>query len=134
MSKIPIKLKTMPVARVEIINLIDVLITLIAFFMLTAVFANNQRQIPIKLPSATHSEVLNPSEKIHLEMTKEQTLFFEGNSIRRNDLRELLKNYSGETVVIIKADKECKYQWIIEIMDELKKTGLKKISFEVTQK
>ena len=50
MQKKPLDLSKLPGPKVEIINLIDVLITLVAFFLLTTVFADQLDQLQVNLP------------------------------------------------------------------------------------
>jgi biopolymer transport protein ExbD len=122
----------MPVPKVEIINLIDVLITLIAFFMFTTVFANKQQQIRIQLPKAAHSESNRTAEKLEISLTKENRIFIEGRRLQREELLDFLqKKRSGDRLVAIIADRSCKYEWIIDLLDMVKSCGLTRIALNV---
>ena len=102
----PIKLPPLPPAKLEIINLIDVLITLIAFFMLTAVFAKKNHRLSVNLPSAP---------RLLLD----------------NELFHRLKECNHDTIIVIKADRDCRYGRIVQLLDIVKSRHLTKIALEV---
>jgi biopolymer transport protein ExbD len=132
MSRHPIQLKPLPQAKVEIINLIDVLITLIAFFLLTTVFAKDRHQLGIELPRAQQSQTVKPAlPKIIIELDKANQWFYQGRPVTEAELLTVLKAQPTETVVLIQADRSCRYERIIRLMDLLKQTELSRVGFEV---
>lgn len=132
MKKHPIKLDRLPPAKVEIINLIDVLITLVAFFMLTTVFAKSQSEMAIELPQvrqAQAGETVNA--KVVIEVDRQNRIWFEGQSILEDELAPKLQRQAAGTVVVIRADQACRYEAVIRILDLVKNSRLNKVSFEV---
>ena len=131
-----IKPPPMPTPKVEIINLIDVLITLIAFFMFTTVFANKQQQIKVQLPSASQGETnRRAEEKLEISLTKENRIFIEGRQLQRAELLQFLqRKRSRDKLVAIMADRSCKYEWIIDLLDTVKSCGLTRVSLNVQLK
>ena len=75
--KQPVNMK-FPSPRVEIINLIDVLITLVAFFLLTMVLPENRGQLEIELPRAEQAPPAANTEEVVLELTARHELFLNG--------------------------------------------------------
>jgi biopolymer transport protein ExbD len=136
MSK-PIKLPPLPPAKLEIINLIDVLITLIAFFMLTAVFAEKSHRLNIQLPAAPHSgspaAQTKAAAKVEIGIDKQNQVYYEGRPIKEAELLGCLRNQNRETVVVIRADKECRYEWVVGLLDDVKRCRLSKIALEVRE-
>ena len=131
----PIKLPPLPPARLEIINLIDVLITLIAFFMLTAVFAKESHRLNIKLPVAPHSaSAAMPKQeaaKIEIGVDKENRIFYEGNPVHEDELLKRLRTQNRESVVVIRADRDCSYGRVVKVLDVVKNCRLSKVALEV---
>jgi biopolymer transport protein ExbD len=132
----PIKLPPLPSAKLEIINLIDVLITLIAFFMLTSVFAEKSHRMNIQLPAARHSgsaAAQKEAAKIEIGIDKENRIFYEGHAIREEELPARLRIQNRETVVVIRADRNCRYGRVVKLLDVVKSCRLSKIALEVKQ-
>jgi biopolymer transport protein ExbD len=133
----PIKLPSLPPAKLEIINLIDVLITLIAFFMLTAVFAEKSHHLNIQLPKAPHSAssaVQNKAvTKIEIGIDKEDRIYYEGQLIKEAELLGCLQTQNRNTVVVIRADKDCRYGKVVGVLDYVKHCRLSKIALEVRE-
>lgn len=133
----PIKLPPLPPARLEIINLIDVLITLIAFFMLTAVFAEKSHRLNIKLPVAPLSSSTTVPEReaarIEIGIDKENRVFYEGNQIDDDELLKRLRFQNRESVVVIRADRDCRYGRVVKVLDVVKGCRLSKVALEVRQ-
>jgi biopolymer transport protein ExbD len=127
-----IKPPSLPAPKMEIINLIDVLITLIAFFMFTTVFANKQQQLQIQLPEAAHAEPGRTTEKLVIGLTKEDRIFIDGRQLSREELLRFLQRKSNrDRQVAILADGSCKYEWLIKLLDTVKSSGLTRVSLNV---
>jgi biopolymer transport protein ExbD len=127
----PIKLPPLPPPRVDVINLIDVLITLIAFFMLTSVFGQRRHQLDINLPAARQRHTITASRQVVIELNKQNQIFYEGRITGTDQLEAWLSQKPPETGVIIRADRDCRYEWIIHLLDLVKNCKLSKVAFEV---
>lgn len=134
MKKPVIKLEELPQAKVEIINLIDVLITLIAFFMLTTVFAGQQHSLKVNLPEVQHAPLDETAvRKLVIELNRENQIKIHHQPVSLNQLAAFLKGQPDDTVVVIRADKDCRYDTVMQVVDRVKESKLKKLSFEVSQ-
>lgn len=132
--KPPLKPEPLPPPKIEIINLIDVLITLIAFFMFTTVFAAKQGQLEIELPAASRSvSVVQAGVGIEIGLTKENRIIIAGKVVQPEKLSEYLRENcrSGE-LVVVKADRECKYEWVISLLDRIKSSGITRVGLRFT--
>jgi biopolymer transport protein ExbD len=134
MHKTPIHLNPLPEPRLEILNLIDILITLVAFFMLTSTFVVEQahQSIGINLPQVSHHVTPNNVEsKMTLELQKDHQLFYRGRRITLGQLKKFFQGQTSETVLIISADKDCRYSWVVELLDLAAGCKLNKVALEV---
>jgi biopolymer transport protein ExbD len=126
---------SLPAPKVEIINLIDVLITLIAFFMFTTVFANKQGQIRLDLPSASQSQSVKGTLGMEISLTKANKIFVGDKQLGLDELGEYLKtNCRTDDLITIKADRECKYEWVISLLEKVKNSGISKVGLRVRPK
>ncbi len=134
-KRAPLELKPMPPPRLEIINLIDVLITLIAFFMMTSSFVETQRQLGVNLPQARRSEaVATEVSRLRLEVAADERVYWNGQPLPRAELNAMLRAQRPETQVTIEADRECRYQAVVDILDLARTHGLQKIALAVRAK
>lgn len=127
----PIQLKPLPPAKVEIINLIDVLITLIAFFMLTTVFADNQNRLRVDLPHSKHVSSEREQSRLTLEIRSDESIWVNGNPVASDQLEETLRQTAPGTVVAIRGDRNVSYQMMVHLLDLLNENHLSRVCFEV---
>ncbi len=129
----PISLQPLPPARVEIINLIDVMITLIAFFLLTTVFAQEQSRLKIMLPHSQQAGSATVHSQLVLEIDSESRIYANGAITSPEGLKSLLQQTPPETVVALRGDQAVTYQTLIDLLDLLKQYHFTKLSFEVNK-
>jgi biopolymer transport protein ExbD len=136
MNKAPIQLKPLPEPRLEILNLIDILITLVAFFMLTSTFVVEQshQNIGVNLPQARQAGKSDQAPaKLIVELDKNHQLFFKGQPVKRSALKELFQGQSPDEVLTVRADKDCRYSWVVEVLDLAAGCKLNKVALEVSK-
>jgi len=126
-----IELKPLPPPRLEILNFIDILITLIAFFMMTSIFVENNRQFGVNLPQVRQGDPASAvSSRLVLEIGRNGRIYWNGRPVNRGGLRTLLGSQPGETVVVVKADRDCRYQLVVDLLDLARSAGLSRIALE----
>lgn len=121
----------LPPPRIEIINLIDVLITLVAFFLLTMVLPENRSQLEIELPRAEHTLSAANVEEVILELTDRHELFLNGLPVDWEELAGRLSAFSPDTVLVIRADEACRYQKIIDLLDLCSRSNMCRVALAV---
>ncbi len=133
MKKKPPVIKKFPPPRIEIINLIDVLITLVAFFLLTMVLPENRGQLEIELPRAEEALPAAGVKEVVLELTDKHELFLNGQPVKWEELAALLADYPQDTPLVIRADRSCRYQEIINLLDLCVRNGLHRVALAVKE-
>ena len=135
MTKKPLELPKLPAPKVEIINLIDVLITLVAFFLLTTVFAEQQDHLRVNLPQVEAAATNHPSATgILIEMDTSHNLYLNKQAVPlpREELRAFLqKTIRPDLTVTIQADKDCSYEEVIRLLDLVQQCGIHRAALEV---
>lgn len=119
---------------IPITNLVDVLFLLIVFFMVSTVLSFD-RGIGVKLPETqTAGRISNKG--VNVLVSREGTVFVDGTQVSLDRLGEVVKEKrktSGGNV-ILKSDKETKYQAIVDVMDHLLEVGISDLSLPVVEK
>ncbi len=102
-------------------SMLDVIFLLLCFFVTVSVFSQWESEISIKLPASKTSEQPErlPGEII-VNLTKEGIVKVNGNVLPLPELKSRLakvaKFYPGQPV-IIRADKDTRYESLVEVMD-----------------
>lgn len=110
----------------DLTPMIDVVFLLIIFFMVTTTF-NNFGTIDVNLPNADIKNV-NENRSIEIIIDSDNKYFISENGkivpINFNDLENYLKNVKE---VSISADKNLKYQTIMDLITEIKKNNIENL-------
>lgn len=113
--------------------LIDVVFQLLIFFMLVTTFSQYTK-FDMNLPKSSVEQINNLEEGVELIIDKDGKFFFKnGDSsveIPKEKFEPMLKelmNGRQEQTLIVSADKDLKYQIVIETMGKLKNIGIEKI-------
>lgn len=117
----------------DLTPLIDVVFQLLIFFMLVTTFSQYTK-FDMNLPQSNVETMDKPEVEVDLIIDKEAKLFLkigdESIEIPRDQLVEKLKEFMEgrkEQVLVISADKDLKYEIVIETMGQVKNAGIEKI-------
>ncbi len=113
---------------INIASLVDVLFLLLIFFMVTSAFVE-QPNIKLELPSTKHSEV-SKIENTVLTIARDGQLFLQDRPVDKKKLVKELRRVildTGEETLVLKADKEVSYGVVVDIMDDARGAGFKKV-------
>ncbi len=119
---------------IPITNLVDVLFLLIVFFMLSTVLSFD-RGIGVKLPETqTAGRISNKG--VSVLVSRDGSVFVDGTPVPLERLGEVVreKRKTSGSNVILKSDKETKYQSIADAMDRLLEVGVDDLSLPVVER
>ena len=119
--------KTKKRVSINITSLIDVLFLLLIFFMVSSTFLE-QPGMKLDLPKTSTHEITR-QKSFTLFITKEEALYLNEEPISLKSLPDHLKKISSETEegIILKADEKTRYGFVVEVMDLVKQSGIKKL-------
>ena len=119
-----------PMAEINMIPLIDVMLVLLVIFIITAPLLTHA--VKIDLPKATSEPNLTRPDHISLSIDASSHLFWNGEAVDRPALRERLAAVSKlepQPELHIRADHTTQYQAIAEVMADAAKAGVVRIGF-----
>ena len=126
-----------PMCQINVVPYIDVMLVLLVIFMITAPLMNPGQ---IDLPSVGKS-LAPPIAPLVVVIKKDATLALRDLSksdqeqeVSRAELVELLKQKQAQTAeqsVVISADKNVRYEEVINVMDVLQQQQIKKVGLLV---
>ncbi|HPP95168.1 MAG TPA: biopolymer transporter ExbD [Spirochaetota bacterium] len=106
--------------------LIDVVFQLLLFFALTSYFVTNPG-IEVSLPESEAVGDID-QDNVILYITRDNQIFCHGIVVGINELEDFLKSSnSPKKTVILKADKTVQLEFIVMVMDRVKKSGIKEL-------
>ena len=114
-------------------SMLDVIFLLLCFFVTVSVFSQWESEISIKLPSASTAEEPDrlPGEII-VNLDKDGKVMVNGTALSLNDLRGRLAKvakFYPDQAVIIRADREARYEHLVEIIDTCREASVWNFSF-----
>jgi biopolymer transport protein ExbD len=122
--------------RVDITPLIDVVLLLVVFFMLTTTFIGAPA-IKVDLPTSSAKEISKEQKEVKITITKDGKIYVDratggsGDPISLKELGKLLNKTAREnrdTMVIVRADENTTHGNVVTVMDLAKKSGLNKLA------
>ena len=120
-------------ARIEIIPMIDVVFFLLVFFMMASLAMTVYRGLPVNLPEASSGQ-RNAAETASITLSRDGGSFLNSEPVTVATLggriRPLLAK-NRELAVIINADREVTHARVVDVLDELRQTGVGKIAIAV---
>ena len=114
--------------NINITSLIDVLFLLLIFFLVSSTFVE-QPGMKIDLPKASKRESFR-AKGYTLFISKDGSMFLNDEKIEMKDLKARLtaiKKDLGDKGLILKADEKTSYGIVIEVMDIVKQSDIKKL-------
>lgn len=116
-------------AVVNVTSIVDVVLMLIIFFILTSSFAI-QTGLRVRVPEVTSSDNV-PQQQLYVLLTEKGYIFFDRKKVEREELVELIKKAVEESKIntlIVRADKNVAYGFVVEVMDIAKRAGIKNLA------
>ncbi len=116
-------------STLDMTPLVDVVFLLIVFFMLSTTFIVLPG-IQIDLPKASEETIKLEKEKIFISIDNNGSIFFGGTAVNADHVLDRLKQVASEdpeTVVIVKGDKRCVYEPIVNVFNAVHQAGLHRI-------
>jgi len=120
-----------PMAEINIIPLVDVVLVLLIIFMATTAFIK-ESGLNMKLPAAVTTEVTpEESKDINIALTRDNKIYLDGQPSTEDAVQSAmiaLARKNSEARVIIKGDENIEYKRVVRVMDMAKQAGLPKVS------
>ncbi|WP_281951279.1 TonB system transport protein ExbD [Nitrosophilus kaiyonis] len=111
---------------INVIPFIDIMLVLLVIVLTTATFIA-KGSIPLDLPKGESSKSL-PIKKIEISITKDGKIFYNNKEVSLEKLKNLLKNVNKKDNILIRTDKNSKFEYFVSVIDILKAKGIDNIS------
>ena len=116
--------------EMNLIPLIDIMLVLMIIFLVTATVANPS--IPLTLPQTSAEIVDLPPEQIQVSINANGDVAWDDQIISLDELQTRFNNASQQAqqpTVVLRADKESRYDTVAQVMSRASEAGLSDIAF-----
>ena len=124
------KSSSQPMAEINMVPLIDVVLVLLVIFIVTAPLLTNV--VKLDLPRATAKTDLQKPEKIEFAIDAQGGLFWNGERLTREDAIARFTEAGQQRPqpeVYLRADQTVPYRYVAQTLADASKGGLSKVAF-----
>jgi len=105
--------------QINVIPFIDIMLVLLVMVLTTATFIK-QGIIPVELPQAKAAKKEDKKKEVTIYVKANGDMFYEKERVDAKSLQEKLSQISKDQTVILRSDKESRFQDFVTVMDILK--------------
>lgn len=113
-------MKRKPMASMNVIPFIDIMLVLLVMVLTTATFIR-QGIIPVDLPEAKAADKKSDNKEVTIYVTKNGEIFLDKAPVDLSTLQQKLQSLAKTDTVVLRSDKESRFQDFVHVMDILKK-------------
>jgi biopolymer transport protein ExbD len=123
--------------EINVIPLIDVMLTLLMFFVMTTTFVQHS-SMKVTLPEASATEQAREEQNLVILVDVDGRYFIDNNEVLNpgiDTLKEAILRIAGDDrdrAVILRADAKSQHQAVITAMDALGQLGFERLSLATT--
>ncbi len=121
--------------HIDVINMVDVFLNLLIFFMLSTSFISSPG-IKINLPHGKGDVIIKPKEDLRIDINAQGTIFYGKKQVDLSGLKAALAEVAKrapDTLVIIAADKDVLHGRVVQVMEAARSAGLHKLAIATTE-
>ncbi len=117
---------------INVIPFIDIMLVLLVMVLTTTTFIK-QGIIPVNLPEAKATDKKDIQKEVTIYVNAKGEIYFEKEKVNLVTLEKKLSTISKKQTVILRSDKDSKFQDFVSVMDILKRLGHEQL-YIVTKK
>jgi biopolymer transport protein ExbD len=113
----------------ELVPLIDVVLTLLLFFMVTTEFITTPG-LKVTLPGIEPGSTATASNKLQVKVTATGDIFVDGTPVSQDHLADVIRQSALDpesAVVVLMADESLTHGRVVELMDLIRREGLRRV-------
>ncbi|WP_188397674.1 biopolymer transporter ExbD [Sporomusa sp. GT1] len=132
------KLRSLRVERqpkLMIIPMIDIIFFLLVFFMMSTLYMVEQRTLPVSLPQASAAQA-DVAKNVAITIARDGAVYVEQEQIPPELFKVRIQAQlvrQADSAFVLRADKQAEYGRVVQVLDELKALGVKKVAVATEQ-
>ena len=116
---------------VMIIPMIDIMLFLLVFFMLSTMYMVNASTVQVSLPQAATAQHDTRPHIVSITVTEDGKVLFDRDEEPTRELTARVKTQledDPDTVFVARGDRKADYQFVVTVFDALKEAGTRHVS------
>ena len=121
--------KTQPL--VMIIPMIDIMLFLLVFFMISTIYMVQTNTLPVSLPQSTTAKQETRPNIVPITVMESGDVLFDKDTVPNQQLAEKVHTAlerDKDTIFVLRGDKAARYESVVAVLDLLKKSGARRVS------
>ena len=122
---------------VMIIPMIDIMLFLLVFFMISTIYMVQTNTLPVNLPQSSTAKQETRPNVIPITVLESGNVLFDKDSVPNQELAEKIHNAiesDKDTIFVLRGDKSARYENVVAVLDLLKKSGAYRVSIATEMK
>lgn len=122
--------------QINIVPMIDVIFTILAFFIVSSLFLSKSEGLPVNLPQASTGQVQEGPMKITVTIDPQGKLLVDKQPVQLEQLDTSIKSLIGANqtaLVVLNADKRVEHGTVVQVMDRLRRVPSVKLGIATTK-
>ncbi|MBF1696993.1 MAG: biopolymer transporter ExbD [Selenomonas sp.] len=108
---------------VMIVPMIDIMLFLLVFFMLSTMYMVNASTVQVSLPQAASAQQDTRPHIVSITVTEDGKVLFDRDDEPTRELTSRVKEQ-----LVVRGDKKADYQFVVSVFDALKEAGTRHVS------
>jgi biopolymer transport protein ExbD len=117
----------------QIAPMVDILLFLLVFFILTWNFSRNEAELDVKVPAAKEGkEVRRPAGEVILNVKKDGGIVMNRRPMSSDELLETLSRIAKlypDQAVILRGDENVDYRFVVDVLDICRAANIWNVAF-----
>ena len=116
---------------VMIIPMIDIMLFLLVFFMISTIYMVQTNNLQVNLPQSESTKIDTKPNVIPITVMENGNIMYDKDNISNRDLTIKIQKAlldDEDTVFVLFGDKFTKYEKVVSVLEMLKKSGVKHVS------
>lgn len=116
---------------VMIIPMIDIMLFLLVFFMISTIYMVQTNTLPVNLPKASTAAQETRPNVVPITVLANGKVLFDKDTAPTPELAEKIHNaleQDKKTIFVLRGDKSARYENVVAVLDLLKKSGASRVS------
>lgn len=121
--------KTQPL--VMIIPMIDIMLFLLVFFMISTIYMVQVNTLPVNLPQSSTAKQETRPNVVPITVMASGDVLFDKDTVPNQELGVKIHKtleQDKNTIFVLRGDKSARYESVVAVLDLLKKSGAQRVS------
>jgi biopolymer transport protein ExbD len=130
--------KSAEMPEVNLVPMMDVLMTILTFFIIIAMTMSNVRSLDLRLPGGQSGGAQSavPPSALRIGLTAKGQFLVDNQPVNGDDLKQRMQSYLAQNpqgVVLLSADRTLPYEQVVQVLGDLEAIGGDRISLALEQ-